>query len=249
MVRRAANFFGYDIKRMPLNRFESMNETLRMLCCRGFVPDVVVDVGAHIGTWTKGAISIWPHAEYHLIEPQPECGLHLDRLKKTHANITVHSLAVTAPGINDVRLVGRSDKLFTGVFVAGAGGLSKASGAVSAPDTFECKATSLDELFLTVKKNFCNVLLKMDVECHEPEVLKGAVEILKNTEIVISEVEFLGVHGFSTSEQVRGFLSDRGFEVYDFASLIGRVRDQRLRMADVLFIKRTHPLFLDKRWI
>jgi len=47
---------------------------------------------------------------------------------------------------------------------------------------------------------------------------------------------------------VLGFLRDRGFELYDVASLSARPRDGRLRQADGVFVRRESPLSSGRSW-
>jgi FkbM family methyltransferase len=55
------------------NRFEAIETSLRSMKSRGFEPSVVIDGGAHIGTFSLLAKNLFPDARYQLIEPQPCC--------------------------------------------------------------------------------------------------------------------------------------------------------------------------------
>ena len=39
---------------------------------RGYVPDVVFDIGAADGSWTRQALQIWPDSHYVCFEPLTE---------------------------------------------------------------------------------------------------------------------------------------------------------------------------------
>jgi FkbM family methyltransferase len=64
------------------------------LKAQGFEPKTVVDVGACIGTFTKFAHSLWPHAEYHCFEPNPRS---FELLKLNCPFATCYNLAVGDP--------------------------------------------------------------------------------------------------------------------------------------------------------
>src|ERR1051326_7638331 len=45
-----------------------------------FTPDLVIDVGAHVGHWIGDAKAFWPNAEYFAIEANEECREALSNL-------------------------------------------------------------------------------------------------------------------------------------------------------------------------
>jgi hypothetical protein len=49
-----------------------MHVTLSGLRDRGYVPDVVFDIGAADGSWTRQALQIWPDSHYVCFEPLTE---------------------------------------------------------------------------------------------------------------------------------------------------------------------------------
>ena len=56
---------------------------------------VIFDVGAHVGTWSSGALALFPGARTHAFEPLPGAFAHLSRVP----GITAHQIALGAePG-------------------------------------------------------------------------------------------------------------------------------------------------------
>jgi hypothetical protein len=43
-------------------------------------------------------------------------------------------------------------------------------------------------------------------------------------------------------------MRDAGFDLYDFAALVARRRDNRLRGGDVIFVRRGSPPLKDDSW-
>jgi FkbM family methyltransferase len=139
LLKRLGRRTGYRIERWrPANRFNAMADTLESLRLRGFRPGIVNDAGANVGDWTRMALNVVPDAVVHLVEPQPACQPALERLARTSPSLTVHPVALTEPGRQDLAFTGGASYGGTGVHVA-------------QPDEhdveLQCRATTLDELF------------------------------------------------------------------------------------------------------
>ena len=81
--------------------------------------------------------------------------------------------------------------------------------------------------------------MKIDVEGWEDRVIKGAGEVLRDTEFVIAEVSVANrfFDGYTFAEFI-ALMDDRGFSACDFLD-IGRADDSTVTFVDVLF-KRTN---------
>ena len=81
---------GFVVHRVPANRFEAMETTLRQLRQGGYRPRVVIDCGANRGQWFGIASSVFPESEFHLIEPQQECWASLEAAAARRGRTHVH---------------------------------------------------------------------------------------------------------------------------------------------------------------
>src|SRR6266478_825580 len=54
------------------NQKIGMEVAVKGLADRGFTPEMVLDVGAATGQWTRLALKHWPQSHYFLIEPLEE---------------------------------------------------------------------------------------------------------------------------------------------------------------------------------
>ena len=63
----------YRIVRRAQNRFEAFEYSLSLLKSYGYEPSLIVDAGAHLGSFAKLAERIYPAAEIHMVEPQAAC--------------------------------------------------------------------------------------------------------------------------------------------------------------------------------
>ena len=186
---------------------------------------------------------IFPTAEFHLIEPQPACAEALRDLVCRMPRLTFYSVAVTEPGITWVRMIGGGEKgRRTGAWVARPG--------EAAPGEVECPATTLDAMLANHVTRADRVLLKLDLEGHEVLALQGGSRLLQAVEVVLTELQFYEINdnGRPIFADMLNFLRECGFELYDFACLSQRPRDMRLRMGDVVFVRRDSPLLTDRSW-
>ena len=232
-LRRA----GWVAHRWPANRFEAMDDTLRLLAAAGFRPGVVLDIGANTGTWTEMAARHFDARQFHLVEPQPSCHPALARFAPPR--FIVHALALTSAGPTSVQMLGTGG---TGAWVVPAG--SAVAGARSLP------ATSLDALLGGAMSRDDRALRKLDVQCHELPILRAGHHVLQATDVVISEMQLFEVNdnGQAVLLDLMAFMKTEGFVLYDVASLAGRARDGRLRGGDVVFVREDSPLAADRRW-
>jgi FkbM family methyltransferase len=236
MVRGALGSIGYRVSRLPANRFDAMEATLAALARRGYRPRVIVDGGANLGQWAARARRCFPVAALHLVEPQPACASALRALED--ACTFLHSVALSEPGVARVRLVGGG----TGAWVARPGEASP-DGAEQ-----ECPATTLDALLGDRVTAADRVLLKLDLESHELEALRGAERLLGAVEVIVTEVQFypLDDNGRACFLDLALHLRARGFELHDLAALAARARDGRLRSGDAVFVRDGSPLAADR---
>jgi FkbM family methyltransferase len=209
----------------------------------GYDTAVVVDVGANHGQFHRLIQRVFPDARYHLIEPQPACWNSLRLLTETNDRVEYHALALTKPGIPSVRLLGAGPRGgSTGAYVARPGECD--------PDEIVVQATTLDDLLSKRIEHSQRAFLKLDVESHELSVLLGSISTLGRIEMILVEVSFFDIEHRRTPSffELVGFLQNHGFTLYDIASLAGRPRDMRLRMGDLLFVRKGSALVADNSW-
>ena len=223
------------------NRFQAMEESLRAMARRGFAPGTIIDAGANVGEWTLMCRAIFPRAAYHMIEPQAGCASALRSITGESSDVHLHAVAVTRPGVQRVSMVGGGpSRSGTGAWVANPDDASVNAEA--------CAATTLDELFGGELSK--PVLLKLDLEGHELAALEGAEKLLRQVEVLLTETSMFDVNdsGRPLFFDVLVFLRNRGYELYDVASLSERPRDGRLRQADAVFVRRDSFLLGDRSW-
>ncbi len=239
LIKHLAASIGLRVTRRGLaNRFQAIDECLNRMKESGYDPRVVIDGGANVGQFYSLSKRVFSRAHYHLIEPQPACAERLLRLVAKRPAVTeFHKVGITEPGVASLRMTGGGT---TGAFAV----------KDHEPADFEVAATTLDSIFAERIHADDRLLLKLDLESHELKALRGARSLLEVTEVVLVEVAFFDFENWGRPlfTEVLNVMSGAGFELYDFATLAGRPRDQRLRLGDVFFVRRGTLLCADNSW-
>lgn len=235
--------FGVRVTRLrPANRFDAMSECLKQMARAGFVPTVIIDAGANKGQWARQATDAFPRSPLHLIEPQTACRPALLAFGLARGLTEIHSIVVTRPDCSSVRMTNA---------MVGSTGARVLRDDESGLEESWLPATTLDELFARRVGDTDRVLLKLDLEGHELAALEGAAALLPRVEVLVTETQFYQVerNGAHTFEDLIAVLGERGFVLYDVAALASRPRDGRLRLGDVIFVRRASDLVGDDRWV
>jgi FkbM family methyltransferase len=223
------------IRRTDTNRFQGIEECMRGLETKTYRPRVIIDGGAHLGEFALLAKRIFPGSEwFHLIEPQHAC---IEPLRKLCAreDFILHECALSNRS-GTLRFL-QTDKPHTGAHVIE----DEAAGT-----DVDCR--TLDEVLETKLDPDHRALLKLDLQGHELDALKGGTKSLRSIEVVLTEVPFYAESGIPLAAETIAFMSSVGFVLYDVASLSGRPRDNRLREGDLIFVRQDSQLLDDRRW-
>ena len=191
-------------------------------------------MGAHIGSFSTAAQAIFPNAIFHLIEPQPACSAPLRKLCSEKQGFVFHERAL-AEKEGHICLT-RTLEPNTGAHIT-----SDTENAIAV------EATTLDALFGSVTQDD-RPLLKLDLQGYELHALRGGTTFLRSVEAILTEVSFFAQAYEPPIAALVSFLDERGFQLYDIASLAGRTRDNRLHQGDFLFVRAGSQLLEDSRW-
>jgi len=218
-----------------INRFQAIEDTLRVMRDRGYRPRVIVDGGAHLGLFSVGCASIFEGARMHLVEPQPSCAEALKALcAKRGFEFHPYALA-DQPG--SILMTG-TETPSTGAHMVLEPG----------PNSIEVAKITLDNLLENRLTREDRALLKLDLQGFELYALRGAGVALQSVEVVLTEVSFFAQAYEPSISQLIGFLDQSGFELYDVAALTARQRDNRLHQGDFVFVRKDSPLAADRQW-
>lgn len=200
----------------------------------GFHPANVIDVGAFVGEFTQRTRAIWPNAKYLMIEPQPNKQERLRAL--CNDSVSLESALLGSAPAEAVRFH-MDDFGNSSVFE---------SVQNKCPVAEPLSMKTLDSV-VSARNMIGPILLKEDVQGYELEVLHGANETLRKTEVILLEVSTLPYNvGAPLFSDVVAYMADRKFVVYDVCQFHRRDSDQVIFQMDVLFVREDSALRAEK---
>jgi FkbM family methyltransferase len=214
----------------------SLNWSLQNLKKKGFNPSTVLDIGAYEGYWALDFLEVFPESKVLMVEAQKSKIPFLEKIKRQNANTDyVIGLLSAADGI---------DKYFCEN--------ETASHISEVPEkgfpVNIIQTRSLDSI-LEEKQFPLPDFLKLDVQGHELEVLKGAAKSLANASFCLLEISLLNLGGdCPLMLEMLNFMDSKGFQAYDISHFIRRPFDKALYQIDMIFVKKDSPFIADKNW-
>lgn len=191
-----------------------------------FVPKSILDIGANIGQFYNECKLVFPDAYYYLIEGNIKCGEVLQNYGVDY------SLELLSDEKKEVTFYKTTyDEKCTG------NSLYRENTSFYDDNhliTEERVTTTLESLLMG--KYFD--LIKIDVQGAELDIIKGGLDIVKNSKGVILEVSLIEYNQDSpTKDNVYEFMSSIGFNHSEIVGRINHPLTHELIQHDVLFVK------------
>lgn len=213
-----------------------MERALRGLAERGYTPEVVYDVGAADGAWTRLASTVWPNARFVCFEPLQERDEPLKRLARDLPG-RVQAMQIGVGNEDSEMQMGVADGLWASSFAYG--GVSERTLPVRRLDGLVASGVIPPASFL-----------KLDVQGFELRVLEGASQLaLAQVDFILMECQFFPFcEDMRTLDETIACMSKLGYVPYEFVEFLRRPLDGAMGQCDLIFARRGHSLVSDLRW-
>ncbi|MDE3184141.1 MAG: FkbM family methyltransferase [Bacteroidota bacterium] len=192
-------------------------------------PDpVIFDIGANTGQTIKGFRAKFPESIIYAFEPGIETFNYLQQLYKHTGNVHLHNIAF---GAEKSRLIFH-DNEYNVMSSFLENGSKIHFGEII--ETREIELTTVDDFCMTHDIKKIDVL-KIDTQGFDLEVLKGALNMLPNVSIILTEITIYPLYkNLPELDEVLLFLREKGFK---FANLYeANFRNEVLAWADFMFV-------------
>lgn len=235
VVKRLFGVFGLDLQRRQPEAVRirmSLRGALRQVIRLGFSPRTVIDVG--VAFETRELYEEFSNATVLLIEPLTEFEPALRRICERYK---AHYVLAAASDKQGTAILNVHDEKLD------SSSLRKETEGPSVDGTpREVPTVTIDQVCLE-RKLSGPFLIKVDVQGAEVLVLDGAVNTLKETEVVILEMSLFGCFkGGPQFFDVVSYMNDRGFVAYDIFGLLYRPFDNALSHMDMMFVRDSSRL-------
>jgi FkbM family methyltransferase len=205
-------------------------------CIPSFSPQIIFDVGANVGDFTKDGIRAFPEAKYFCFEPSK---LTNQKLKKVCFGDNVFIYKTALSNVNDTLPFTKNHNLCNSLVVK-----KESDKNNNQKDRLDIRMRALsgedietENVETTTLDRFCKLndihkidLIKIDTEGFDFEVLQGSEGMLSsnNIDIIYTELTFeKNVNKFSKAFDVIDFLWGFEYEVFRFyeqATVNGKLR-------------------------
>lgn len=195
----------------------------------GMMPSHIVDIGANHGGWSRTALSIFPNVYLSIFEPQERLGEYLVDLE-CNPNVKIHYKGVgdlngTAPFTFHDRddscsyIYNTEDALERGFIQS------------------EIEICKLDTVMKNCEFGAANIV-KIDAEGLDLQVLDGAAETLRETEIVLVEASVSNPDYPNSALTVIQKMDLLGFRLFDLTDLNRTPNRKLLWLIEAVFVRK-----------
>lgn len=236
-VRRALDYLEHPsmlVARQSGVHVGFVEELLELRAKFGIRPRTFVDVGANVGDFSAAARWLYPDAQIHAFEPNPELLGQLSERLAGDARAQVHAVALADRA-------GRSEFHLTAThtlasLLAPSPGLGAQFGErEAATRVLQVETARLDEVLSAVAIEAPG-LLKIDVQGAEVGVLQGSSAILDRFSVVKLEVSFASFYqGQSAFGQIVELMTGQGFHAFYQQGL--SIAGGRPCWCDIVFVR------------
>jgi len=235
-LRKALHTLGYDLYSYP-EACERLMPHLKMLLPRYRI-DTIIDVGANVGQFAAAVRSLNPNVYIHSVEPNPDVYKALEAQAANDKRWRTHQCALgRSRGKIMLNVTAASD--FSSCLAVNEFGAKRFKDGVEISRAVEVDLRTLDDLFTDMPTAVIGnrFVLKLDTQGFDMEVLMGAVEVLKNVQVIVTEASLQPIYtGAKLFPEVLEFMATNGFALAGFFP-VSRSDDLRVIESDCVFVR------------
>lgn len=181
------------------------NEVAALARLANFDNPTIIDGGANKGDWTAAAQAFWPSGAYFLFEPSPQ---NQDILRKRFSGVEIIGDALSDRS-------GRAELYanFEGSTLASLHKRSLEHHNIAHEKVADINTTTIDEFCKSRHLEKIDIL-KLDIEGHELQALRGALFILPKTKLIQFEMGGCNIDSRTFFRDFWQLLSPLGFSIY-----------------------------------
>ena len=214
----------------------SLHWSLQNLKKINFNPSTVLDIGAYEGYWTLDLLEVFPSAKVLMVEAQKNKSPFLEKIKLQYPN-TDYAISLLSSRDGDQKYF-LEDETASHI---------SAFPVTDNPGVI-LKTQTVDSL-LKEKHFALPDFIKLDVQGHEMEVLKGAEAAMVHAEVCLLEISLFDFgDGTPLLLEMLNFMDANDFTAYDISQFMRRPLDKLLFQIDMFFVKKDSFLIADRRW-
>jgi FkbM family methyltransferase len=222
IVNKNSNLLNVNSKDFLLSNFYN---TLKKF---NFEPKHIVDVGANHGTWTREALNFFPNAYYTLIEPQYWMKDSILDVLEANDKVKFHPFgAGEIEGSFQFTILDRDDSCSFKYSVEEA----KAKGYKQ----LTLPVVTLNKL-LSEEKLPTPDIIKIDAEGLDIEVLKGASNYFRKTEIFMVEAGVVNKSFDNSFLKLINFMDENGYRLFEITDLNRPYEPKVLWLVELVFV-------------
>lgn len=194
---------------------------------------LIIDGGANRGQWASAVINDFPAIKVLSIEPVICAYNELAAAASRHKNWEVLNAALSDHAGTAIINVSDNDQQSSSLLSPGSH--LNYYPSVKFTELQETKLLTLDALDIPKSEV---VYLKLDIQGHELNALKGGVKLLQQVKAIELEMSTDEPYqGQSTFFEVANFLNESGFKIFSFADAFRGINGQTIYI-DVLFVRK-----------
>lgn len=204
--------------------------SLQLLKKLGYAPDLVFDIGAYKGEWTKKAFNIFPSAQFLMIEAQDDKEHFLQKTTQSNRAITYR-----------IGLLGSSSSKEFPFYKMETGSSIYSEQSTVPRDLIKLAMRTLDEVAPSLQENQ-TAFLKLDVQGAELDILEGAPKTLERVDVILMEASVVSCNkNAPLIGDVFKKMEELGFILFDICEQ-KRTENSLLIQVDLLFIRKNSAL-------